>query len=165
MPFKWKIFITLLYTGLLFSISTFTAWTVFYVRTRSVYQIETEVILLFVANIIFMSNNIFLAWIMNKKFPDGLITNLIEGITYLFSIVLFIACMYVIAYGAVFANAMIVHARPRNFFIIFSRYLAMGTIALSVLHVYIGVNGLLLINAILKRRLEVLRRISDIGKL
>jgi len=165
MIFKWQIFKTLLYLGLILSISTFAGWTIFYIRIHSIFRIGIEVILFFIALFISILHTIFLFWIMKKKFPDGLITNTIQGITYLLSIILFIACLYVMTYGGFFINAIIKNARPPNNFVIFSKYLAIETVILSTLYIYIGANTLLLINTISKKRLDTIRKISEIGRL
>lgn len=164
MPFKWKVFNVSLFGGMILSIFSFGGWTAFYIRIHPVFTIGTHIILFFVALVVTILFTFFPFWIFKEKFPDGIITNTIEGIMYLLSFLLFIACLYIMFFGSMYLEAIINNTRPADNWIIFSKYLSIETVILSAVHIYIGINGLLLIKTISKNRWNTIRKISELGK-
>jgi len=77
---------------------------------------------------------------------------------------IFLASLYLIAWGGVFTNAIMNSSYRSNGFIIFSKYLGIETIALAIEYIYIGVNAFLLVNEIIKNVSNTIRQISEIGK-
>ena len=164
MAFKWRIFRVILFMGLILSALTVGGWSFFYIKIRSTYKPNGELVLLFGAFFVFIVTTFFLFWIIKHKYPGGLISNAIQGTTYLASLLIFLASLYLIAWGGVFTNAIMNSSYRSNGFIIFSKYLGIETIALAIAYIYIGVNAFLLVNEIIKNVANTIRQISEIGK-
>ena len=164
MSFKWRIFRITLFMGLILSVLNVAAWSFLYIKIRSVYEPDSELFLLLGALFVFIAATIFLLWIIKHKYPGGPISNTIQGTTYLFSLLIFLASLYLAAWGSVFTDHMINNAYRSNSFIIFSKYLGFETIALAIAYIYVGVNAFLLVNEIIKRSSTTIRQISEIGK-
>lgn len=163
MQFKWKFFKVSLWGGLVLSICCVGGWMTYYIRIRSVFPIGTFIILFFVALGVILLCTFAPFWVMKKKFPAGLITNTVEGIIYLFSIVLFIACAYVALYGIAFLNASVNNSWPPGKWIIFPKYLSIETVAVSAVYIYIGINTFILVKTISKNRMDLMKKISELG--
>ncbi len=150
--------------GLILSVLTVGGWSFFYIEIRSTYRPNSELFLLFGAFFVFIVSTIFLFWIIKHKYPGGLISNSIQGTTYLVSLLIFLASLYLMAWGGVFTDTIMNSTYRSNGFIIFSKYLGIETIALALAYIYIGVNAFLLVNEIIKNVSNTIRQISEIGK-
>lgn len=163
MASKWKFFKTLVYIGALLSILSIAGWVYFYLKIAS-YYIGREWLLLIAAFIILLIHSLFLIWLIKDKFPSGTITNTLEGVGYFFSIILFIACLFIIIHNVFFVAYTVQHTNYSNWLSIFLKYLSIGTILPPILYIYIGANTFILINSISKKRAELMNKISEIGK-
>ena len=163
MDFKWKIFKIILYLSLVLTLSTITAWKVFYMRLSTVYHPGMFVALLYIGLSFLLIYTLTLTWLMHKKFPNIPIKQRMQDVMKSISVFLFVVCLYLIGDGVLVLDFIFRTVAPLNELIRFYKYLAIATIGLSVLHIYIGVNSFLMLNTINKNRLELMREISRLG--
>lgn len=164
MTFKWKILKLTLYISLILSILSLIGWIIILIKLHQYQKITIENILSLVCFTIFIPFTLFLLWIIRKKIPAGIITNMIEGSTYLFAILVLIACLFLMAYDTTYLIAFFKSNVPLNVFVVLLNCLIFETAVLTLLYIYIGINAFLLISSISKKRLKTIREISEIGK-
>ena len=164
MSFKWRVFGLAIFIGLTMSVFSIGGWALFYYNIRTEFFIGTSVYLFFGSLIFSAGFSIFLLWVLKNKFPGEFISNALQGWMYGLAILHFLNCIYFMIYGATYLKAFFNYKMPATNFIAFTKYLMIETIGLGIISVYLGINGLMLINEIIRNRQDAIRNVSQIGK-